>query len=220
MTPGAPQEPDSSTGRRPYLVGLTGGLASGKSTVAGWLREAGFLVVDADRVVAELYWPGKPGAGAVRELFGESYLGPDGAVDHRRLADRVFRDEVARQRLEAAIHPLVQATFERLASEATGVAVLEATLLVEAGFAPDFDLVVTVEADVETRLQRAIARGLPTAAARQRLEAQGAGDARRAAAHRVLRNDGSLDELRGALDELVGEIREQATQKTEGGRRP
>lgn len=189
-----------------FAVGLTGGLASGKSTVGRWLAEAGYRVVDADRLVAELYRPGGDGAAAVERLFGADMLDPAGAVDRERLAARVFADERARQQLEAAIHPLVRRAFAALRAGEDGVAVLEATLLVEAGYAPDFDLVVTVEADPALRLERAVARGLDRAAAEARLAAQGDGAARRAAADRVLRNDGGLDELRRQTDELIAEI--------------
>jgi dephospho-CoA kinase len=192
----------------PYRVGLTGGLAAGKSTVAGWLSEAGFRVIDADRLVAELYRPGGEGAVAVTELFGAEFLAADGSVDHPRLAREVFAESGARRRLEEAIHPLVKQQFDELTRGDNGVAVLEATLLVEAGFVPDFDLVVTVEADPELRLQRAVARGLEPAAARRRLEAQSEPALRIAAAHQVLWNNGSLDELRGEVDELVTELRE------------
>lgn len=187
-------------------VGLTGGLASGKSTVAGWLSDAGYRVVDADRVVAELYAPEAPGARAVTELFGEAVLAEDGSVDHHAVAARVFRDEEELHRLEAAIHPLVREHFAEVAQGTDGVAVLEATLLVEAGYAPDFDLVVSVEADPKARLERAVGRGLDRDAARARLVAQGDGSLRRSAAHRIIDNDRGLRQLRLRVDELIDEI--------------
>lgn len=194
-----------------YKVGLTGGIASGKSTVARWLAEAGFTVVDADGIVRELYAPGQPGAAAVRELFGPEALRPDGGVDHAAVARRVFADAAERRRLEAAIHPLVRQRFTEIAAAtAGGVAVYEATLLVEAGQAPHFDLVVTVEADPEVRIARAVARGMDEAEARRRLAAQGSGDARRAAAQRVIRNDGDLAALREQVDALIAELRSHA----------
>lgn len=195
-------------------VGLTGGMASGKSTVARLLAARGCTVVDADRLVAELYEPGGAGARAVAALFGPEVLGPRGAVDREALARRVFAApsaEEARRALEAAIHPLVRRRFAALAAApgAPGgreIVVLEATLLVEAGYAPDFDLVVTIEADPEIRLRRAIARGMSEEEARRRLSAQGEGDARRAAAHRTLVNDGGLAELEREVDALVAEL--------------
>ncbi len=192
-------------------VGLTGGLGSGKSTVARWLAEAGCEVVDADRLVAELYAPGEPGAAAVARLFGREYLDPAGAVDRPRLAARIFANPADRQDLEAAIHPLVRERFARQIAGIDGIAVLEATLLVEAGYGPDFDLVVSVEADRDLRLDRAVARGLDEREARARLAAQGSGDTRRAGAHLLLDNDGDLAALRSQVDELVINLRVRAT---------
>ncbi len=198
-----------------YRVGLTGGLASGKSTVAGWLRDAGFQVIDADRLVAELYRPGAAGAAAARRLFGDAVMNAEGGVDHAALAQRVFSDPAARAALEQAIHPLVRRRFEELAASpaAPPVVVLEATLLVEAGYGPGFDLVVTLEGDPQGRLGRAVARGLDATAARARLAAQGDGARRRQGAHRVIVNDGTLADLRRQVDALVAEIREAAAAK-------
>jgi len=188
-------------------VGLTGGLASGKSTVARRLARAGFRVVDADQLVADLYRPGEPGARAVAELIGPAAIRPDGTVDKVAVARRVFADPLLLRRLESAIHPLVLAAFARVAEQTEGVAVLEATLLVESGFAPDFDFVVTVEAPEEVRLRRAVRRGLGPDEARARLAAQCDAADRRAAAHLVLENDGDLRRLRRATDELTAELR-------------
>jgi len=187
-------------------IGVTGGMASGKSTVARLLAEAGFLVVDADRLVAELYAPGGEGSALVAELFGPEFLAPDGSVDRPRMAGRIFSHPVDRRRLEEAIHPLVRRRFAALAAAAEVPAVLEATLLVEAGYGPDFDLVVSVEAPEPLRLARAIARGMSEEEARRRLEAQGDGTRRRAGAHRILENDGTLEELRQKVEELVREV--------------
>jgi dephospho-CoA kinase len=192
---------------RSLRIGLTGGLASGKSTVAGWLRDAGFLVVDADRVVAELYQPGAAGSAAVRDLFGPEFLNEQGGVDHARVAARVFGDPEARKALEKAIHPLVRQRFAEMAAQTEGIVVLEATLLVEAGYVPNFDLVITVECDGETRLRRAIARGMSQEAARARLLAQGDGEERRRAAHRRIDNCDDLPHLRRQVDDLIVELR-------------
>jgi dephospho-CoA kinase len=193
-----------------YLVGLTGGLASGKSTVARWFADAGFLVYDADRLVAELYRPGGRGAASVRELFGGGFLDAEGAVDRPRLAKLVFADPDARKRLEAAIHPLVRQRFQEVAADATGVVVYEATLLVEAGRAGEFDLVVTIESSREAQLERAVRRGMDEEAARARLVAQGDGSRRRRAAGRIILNDGTLEELRSEVGELINELKERA----------
>lgn len=190
----------------PLRVGLTGGLAAGKSTVADWLRRAGYTVVDADELVRKLYEAEGDGAAAVTRLFGSSLLTEEGSVDAQLLAQRIFSDPAARRRLESVIHPLVRRDFETLARSSDRVTVLEAPLLVEAGFAPDFDLVVTVEATPETRVERAIARGLSPEDARRRLDAQTDPQTRIAAADRVLRNDGTLEELRSQVEVLIAEI--------------
>ncbi len=187
------------------LVGLTGGMASGKSTVAQLLREHGCQVFDADRLVAELYAPDEAGAAAVAKLFGSDFLDAAGAVDKPRLAKLIFADSEARQQLEAAVHPLVRQRFAKIAAEATGVVVYEATLLVESGAAANFDLVLSVEAEAATRLRRAIARGLDPAAARARLSAQGDGSERRAGADLLLQNNGGMEELREKVAALAAE---------------
>jgi dephospho-CoA kinase len=200
---------------RALRVGLTGGLAGGKSTVAGWLRDAGFLVIDADRLVADLYQPGGEGAAVVRRLFGPEAIDAEGGVDRAKVAARVFADPEARHALEKAVHPLVRERFTEIAQAAQGVVVLEATLLVEAGYGPMFDFIVTVEADAETRLRRAVARGLDEAAARARLVAQGDGKERKEAAHRVIDNCGDLPHLRRQVDELIEELARMATRERE-----
>ncbi len=193
-----------------FLVGLTGGLASGKSTVAQWFREAGFLVVDADQVVAGLYAPGEPGAQLVESLFGSTALTADGAVDRVAVAKRVFADPEARRRLELAIHPLVRSHFRQIAENADGVIVYEATLLVESGHHETFDLVVTIEAPEDRRLEWAVARGMDQASAQARLTAQGEGATRRAGSDRVIANDGTLADLHQAIDQLIDELKQHA----------
>ncbi len=199
--------------QRALRIGLTGGLASGKSTVAGWLLEAGFEVIDADRVVAELYQPGGEGAAAVRARFGPEVLDERGGVDHTQLAARVFSDPQARLALETAIHPLVRRRFEELAAKAEDIIVLEAALLVEANYAPLFDLIVTVEAPCELRYERAVAKGMDPESARARLLAQGDGEERREVAHRLIDNSGDLGHLRRQTDELIEELRRLAAER-------
>jgi dephospho-CoA kinase len=187
---------------------LTGGIGAGKSTVAGWLAEAGFQVVDADELVAELYGPGEPGAEVVRELFGSSYFDANGHVDRQKLAGLVFSDPEALTRLEERIHPLVRERFARRAEHSPAVIVLEATLLVESGYGPDFDLIVTVETERERQIERAVSRGMESEEVRRRLSAQGNGELRRRAAHRILRNNGTLSDLREKVDKLIAELRQ------------
>ena len=196
-------------------VGLTGGLAAGKSTVAQRLRAAGIAVVDADQVVANLYAPGGAGARAVAALFGDRVLDEKRAVHHARLAERVFSDDGARLRLELAIHPLVKAHFERIAEETDDLVVLEAPLLVEAGFHTDCDLVITVEAEPEQRLEWAVARGLDREQAQARIAAQTEESVRVAAADLVFRNEGSLSDLEVQADALAGALRKLAAEGAE-----
>jgi|GEM_PF-50260 len=204
-----------------FRIGLTGGMASGKSTVARLLAEGGATVIDADRVVAGLYGADDPGTELVRDLFGDEYIAEDGSVDRPALGRRVFQDDLARRRLERGIWPLVRRRFEERATAAAEagaeLVVLEATLLVEAGFAGSFDLVVSVEAPEEVRLARAVERGLSEEEARARLKAQGNGEARRAGADLVLDNAGSLEQLE---EEVAGLLDELRAGKFGGGRRP
>jgi dephospho-CoA kinase len=196
------------------LVGLTGGLAAGKSTVAGRLERAGCQVVDADRLVADLYAPGAPGARAIARLAGDSVLTPEGAVDHAALAAKVFTDADLLRRVERAIHPLVRQRFEEIAATSPAeFVVLEATRLVEAGYRQYFDVVVTVEADPAARQRRAVARGLSVEQAKARLGAQGDGAERRAEADITLHNDGTPAELDAAVDSLLVDLRQHLEAK-------
>lgn len=198
---------------RSIRIGLTGGLAAGKSTVARLLRQAGAEVVDADDLVAELYAPGAAGAGRVREIFGDTVFLADGRVDHSAVARLVFADAGARRRLEGAIHPLVRDAFGHRAAraEAQGkrIVVLEAPVLAEAGFAGDFDAVVTVEANPELRIERAVARGMSPDDARARMAAQD-DRARLAIATHVLHNDGTVAELEARVAALLTELEAEA----------
>ncbi len=197
----------AGTGKRTLLVGLTGGIASGKSTVARLMRELGCIVTDADRLVAELYQPGREGAQAVRDLFGAEFLAPDGSVDKPALARVVFSDTEQRSRLEAAIHPLVGKAFAGLVADSEGVVVFEATLLAETGGFRNYDIVVTVEADPAERIRRAVARGLDRAEAEARMKAQALPAQRMSVADYVIHNDGSEEDLAEKVERLVEDLR-------------
>lgn len=194
-------------------VGLTGGLASGKSTVADRLRQRGVPVLDSDRVVHELYAPGQPGAAAVAQEFGTEFLDAAGAVDRQRLAARVFEDQAALSRLNARIHPLVieaqERWFRELEALGEGVAVVEATLLLESGGRGRHPLVVTVSAPENDRLARAAARtpGIDPQELRRRMDAQLSDAERERQADVVIRNDGSREDLLARADELADRIR-------------
>lgn len=188
------------------IVGLTGGLASGKSTVARRLAELGFAVVDADRLVRDLYVPGGRGATALAELLGPEVLDADGAVDRPAVAARIFSDDETRRRVEAAIHPLVRERLEEIAAETEGVLVYESAVLVSSGHADACDLVITVEAPEELRLRRAVERGMDEDDARARLAAQGDGSERRRVADLVIDNSGTLDDLLAQVDALAANL--------------
>jgi dephospho-CoA kinase len=187
-------------------VGLTGGLASGKSTVAGMLRALGAEVLDADAVVRGLYHEGGVGSEAARELFGDAVLGPDGHVDRTRIAAVVFANPGARHALEARIHPLVRAERGRFFDEAENrgapVAVVEASQLLEAKTESDYDRILLVTAPEEERVRRWGEKGGDPDDARLRMAAQIQAEAARARAHDVISNDGTLEELRRKVEEL------------------
>ncbi|HOC43045.1 MAG TPA: dephospho-CoA kinase [Thermoanaerobaculales bacterium] len=201
-------------GARPFLIGLTGGLASGKSTVARLLEARGVPLLDADREVHRLYRPGAAGAVAVARLFGARVLAADGSVDRDALARRVVADGEALARLNGAVHPLVRAAVEgwvaelgRLA-EPPPLAVVEAALLVETGAAGDYDLLVVVWCTAAQQLERALARGMSGARARALIGAQLPIDAKRAAADVVIDNSGPPGALAAEVDRAWREVLE------------
>jgi dephospho-CoA kinase len=185
-------------------VGLTGGLGSGKSTVAALLGEHGAVIVDADVVAREVVRAGTPGFAAVVARFGSGIVGPDGELDRAELARIVFADSAALDDLNAIVHPLVGSRSAELAAAAPpgSVVVHDIPLLTENGLADRFDTVVVVEADREVRLARLAARGLPRAEAEARMAAQANDAQRRAIADEIVRNDGDLDSLARQIDRL------------------
>ena len=185
-------------------VGLTGGLGSGKSTVAALLGEHGAVIVDADVVAREVVRAGTPGFAAVVARFGSGIVGPDGELDRAELARIVFADSAALDDLNAIVHPLVGSRSAELAAAAPpgSVVVHDIPLLTENGLADRFDTVVVVEADREIRLARLAARGLPRAEAEARMAAQANDAQRRAIADEIVRNDGDLDALARQIDRL------------------
>ncbi|WP_041775714.1 dephospho-CoA kinase [Blastococcus saxobsidens] len=183
-------------------IGLTGGIGSGKSTVARLLAERGALVVDADRIAREVLEPGTPGLAAVAAEFGGGVLAADGSLDRAALAAIVFAAEDARRRLDGLVHPLVrQRSAETIAgAPADAVVVNDVPLLVETGRAGSYDLVLVVETDLETRVTRLIERGLPEQDARARIAAQATDEQRRAVADVVVDNSGTPEALAEQVD--------------------
>lgn len=196
----------------PLQVGLTGGIASGKSTVGAMLAELGCVVTDADALVADLYRPGQPGARAVADLFGPEMLNADGSVDKEALGPAVFADPASRKRLEQAIHPLVGQRYVEILRDAGdgAVVVFEVPLLAEGGGRGRYDAVVTVEAPEELRLDRAVERGLDRGQAKARLAAQATGEQRRAVADLVIENTGGLNELRARVEAVYSSLKQRA----------
>lgn len=191
-------------------VGLTGGIASGKSTVSGLLQEAGAVVIDADRIARDVVAAGTPGLAAVVDAFGEELLTETGELDRAAMAGVVFSDEAERRRLESIVHPLV---FERYAAlEAAAppgaIVVHDIPLLVESGRAAEFDAVVVVDAPEELQVERMVRdRGWTEEEARARMAAQATREQRRAVATHLIENHGSLDELRERVAEVMSALR-------------
>ena len=197
-------------------VGLTGGLASGKSTVAARLRENGIPVLDADLIVHDLYRAGGAGARAVADAFGPEYLSPDASVDRRKLSAHVFHDSAALARLNGLIHPLVREAqarwFKDLETNGEPLGVIEATLLVETGGRQRFDVLVAVSAPADARLARAVRRSGesdPNEFVR-RMSAQLSDAEREKAADIVLHAEGTKEELLKRVDGLARELKERA----------
>jgi dephospho-CoA kinase len=178
------------------IVGLTGGIGAGKSTVANMFAQLGALVVDADQLSREAIEPGSIGFDEVVAAFGDQIL-TDGDIDRQKLGKIVFKDAAARKQLEAIIHPKVQAMLaERINRLNPGdILIYEIPLLVETGAAPKFDYIITVEADIENRLDRLFERGMDEDEAERRIAAQASQSEREAVAHRVIVNDGDRPEL-------------------------
>jgi dephospho-CoA kinase len=188
-------------------IGLTGGIGSGKSTVAALLAARGAVIVDADRIAREVLEPGTPGLAAVVDVFGPDVLTAEGSLDRPALAAVVFADPAARARLDEVVHPRVRARAAELvaAAPADAVVVQDVPLLVETGQAGLHDLVLVVEADLETRVRRLVGRGLTEQDARARIASQATDAQRRAVADVVLLNDGAREELAAQVDRFWAE---------------
>ena len=188
-------------------IGLTGGIGSGKSTVSRLLAERGAVIVDADAIAREVVRPGTPGLAAVAQAFGAAILAADGSLDRPALAAVVFADTEQRAKLDGIVHPLVRARATELAAAAPPDAVLvnDVPLLAETGQASSYDLVVVVEADVETRVARLVQRGLTAEDARARIAVQATDEQRRAIADVVLDNSGTPEQLAAQVERFWAE---------------
>lgn len=186
-----------------YLVGLTGGIGSGKSTVAAKLEELGCDIVDADKVAREVVEPGEPALDELVERFGTGILRDDGELDRPALARIAFADDHARGELDRITHPYVAAriaeTIARLAAEGEPdgprIVVIDHPLLIETDQAARFDAVIVVLADADRRVARLRARGMDEKDVHRRMAVQADDDARRAVATYLIDNDGDEDAL-------------------------
>ena len=188
-----------------YLVGLTGGIASGKSAVAKRLSEHGAVVVDADVVAREVVEPGTEGLARIAEEFGPSVIGVDGSLDRAALGAIVFSDPERRAILNAITHPAVWKRSHELfdAAPADAVVVYDVPLLAEGTRVDEFDLVVVVDADAETRIGRMVElRGMSREEATRRIGSQASDAERLAIADVVIDSNGTLDETLRQADEL------------------
>ena len=190
-------------------MGLTGGVASGKSTVAEILEGLGAVVIDADVLARDVVAPGTEGLRRVVEEFGSEVLAPDGSLDRPRLGAVVFGDVEARRRLEAIIHPLVRARSRELEEAAPDGAVVvhDIPLLTETGQADRFDAVLVVDVPVETQVARMVEqRGMTREDAEARIAAQAAREERLAVATHRIDNTGTREDLRERVAEVFAKL--------------
>jgi dephospho-CoA kinase len=190
-------------------VGLTGGVASGKSTVSAIFAELGAVVVDADLLAREVVAPGTDGLAAIVAAFGDEVLTADGALDRAAMGALVFADAEKRRVLEGIIHPRVRARAAEIEASAPPdvVVVHDIPLLTETGQAASFDAVVVVDVPVETQVQRMVAlRAMSREEAESRIAAQASREDRLAIATYVVDNTGTLDQLRTRVAEVYAEL--------------
>jgi dephospho-CoA kinase len=197
------------------LVGLTGGIGSGKSTVARLLDRRGAVVIDADQLAREAIAKGTPGFDEVVRIFGPGIVGPDGDLDRAALAAEVFSDPARKTSLEAIVHPEVGRRFADRLEPYRGtdrVVVYVTPLLAELGLAPAFDLVVVVTASQRLRVSRvASERDLSPGDVRRRMAAQATDEQRAEVADVLLDNDGTLADLEGQVERLWPELVDRAS---------
>lgn len=193
-------------------IGLTGGIGSGKSTVAKLLAEAGFKVVDADQIAREIMEPGSPVLDDVADAFGADVIREDGSLDRGKLAGRAFVDKRATEKLNSITHPAIRAESERRFADAEAAGepavVYDMPLLVDIGMHRDMDLTVVVDVDADERVRRLVSsRGLEEADARARIAQQIDDATRKAAADVIIDNNGAIDALRPQVDELIARLK-------------
>jgi dephospho-CoA kinase len=196
-----------------YLVGLTGGIGSGKSTVCALLAARGAIVVDADAIVHELQEPGTDVFNDMVQAFGPDIIGPDGRLDRPKVAAVVFSDEDKRKQLNDIVHPRVgEVVAERLASAGPeDIVVIDVPLMAESQRSGrTYGTVIVVDAKSKTQLERLVARGMDADDARSRMAAQASREDRLKLADHVVSNDGSPEDLERQVDELWPKLKDAA----------
>ncbi|MHA6668123.1 dephospho-CoA kinase [Homoserinimonas sp. A447] len=201
-----------------YLIGLTGGIASGKTVVANRLAEHGAIHIDADQLARQVVEPGKPALARIAAEFGSEVIASDGSLDRAALGSLVFGDPERLAKLNAITHPAVRELAGKLIAEAgeadsEAIVVYDVPLLVEASVdkAHPFDLIVVVHADIDTRLERLVTlRGLSRDEAKHRLNSQATDTDRLAIADVVIDSNGTLDETLAQADALFERARRTA----------
>ena len=185
------------------VVGLTGGIGSGKSLAAQFFAELGALVIDADQLARDAIERGSEGFDELIATFGDSIL-HNGLVDRRALGELVFRDAEAKKKLEAIIHPIVRKEFEEAVAslENEQILIYEIPLLFETKAMERFDYIVTVEADMHLRKERLLKKGLRNSEIESRIAAQASREERESIADQVFENNGSEDELLRSVENL------------------
>jgi dephospho-CoA kinase len=185
------------------VVGLTGGIGSGKSLAAQFFAELGALVIDADQLARDAIERGSDGFDELIATFGDSILS-NGLVDRRALGELVFRDAEAKKKLEGIIHPIVRREFEEAVQslEQDQILIYEIPLLFETRAMERFDYIVTVEADMQLRKERLLKKGLRNSEVESRIAAQASREERVSIADQVFENNGSEDELLRSVENL------------------
>lgn len=185
------------------IVGLTGGIGSGKSTAASIFADLGAVVIDADQIAREVVAPGSPAVAKIAERFGSDVV-VNGAIDREKLAQIVFADPAARADLEGITHPLVGKRFEEILAQQDPDAVIiyDIPLLFESKLEGAYDVIVTIEAPLDIRRERLLARGLLPSQIDQRMAAQVSDEVRREGSDLVIVNDGETSSLREAISQI------------------
>ena len=204
------------------IVGLTGGIASGKTVVSQVLGEEGAHIIDADQIARELVQPHTPAWEELKRVFGEKILGNDGFIDRKKLADQVFNDPEQRNRLDRILHPRIKEKIDRRVSqigqtEPDAIVVIDAPLLIETGSHRKMDAVIVVTAAEKQQIERLKERsGTSEEEARKRIASQLPLEEKLSVADIVIRNEGSIDQMKRRTKEVYRKLKRIALQKKEG----